>query len=153
MRRPAPYVTISSRKLSWRHIRLVYKPYFSSQQTVFFSHNKSANDTFNHGFSAKRTGFPGRHGHWFFFKSLTCMQWRPHISTASALRMCVVYICALCMCAYISRQNGFSTRTKYLTFCLFIFQFETYILKTFLIWNTVFFKVFYVFPVRMNRFS
>jgi hypothetical protein len=29
---------------------------FSAQQTVFFSHNKSANSTFNHGFSAKRTG-------------------------------------------------------------------------------------------------
>jgi hypothetical protein len=33
-----------------------YKPYFFSHRTVFFSHNKSANSTFSHGFSAKRTG-------------------------------------------------------------------------------------------------
>jgi hypothetical protein len=35
-----------------RHIglvRLSYKPYFFSQQTVFFSHSKSANSTFSHG--------------------------------------------------------------------------------------------------------
>ena len=47
----------------WRQIledvrpaRLAYKPYFFSQLTVFFSHNKSANNTFSHGLSAKRTG-------------------------------------------------------------------------------------------------
>ena len=34
---------------------LAYKPYFFSQRTVFFSHNKSANRTFSHGLSAKRT--------------------------------------------------------------------------------------------------
>ena len=38
-----------------RPVRLVYKPYFFSQQTIFFSHNKSANSTFIHGLSAKRT--------------------------------------------------------------------------------------------------
>ena len=37
-------------------IRLAYKPYFFSQRTVFFSHNKSVNSTFSHGLSAKRTG-------------------------------------------------------------------------------------------------
>ena len=36
-------------------------PYFFSQRTVFFSHNKAANSTFSHGLSAKRTG------HWNFF--------------------------------------------------------------------------------------
>jgi hypothetical protein len=36
-------------------IRLSYKPYFFSERTVFFSHNKSANNTSNHGLSAKRT--------------------------------------------------------------------------------------------------
>jgi hypothetical protein len=30
-------------------------PYFFNQRTVFFSHNKSANSTFSHVFSAKRT--------------------------------------------------------------------------------------------------
>ena len=39
-----------------RHVRLTYKPYFFSQRTVFFSYNKSANSTFNHDLSAKRTG-------------------------------------------------------------------------------------------------
>ena len=38
-----------------RPVRLAYKPYFFSQQTIFFSHNKLANSTFIHGFSAKRT--------------------------------------------------------------------------------------------------
>jgi hypothetical protein len=33
-----------------------YKLYFFSQRTVFFSHNKSANSTFSHGFSAKQIG-------------------------------------------------------------------------------------------------
>jgi len=32
---------------------LVYKPYFFSQRTIFFSHNKSANSIFSHGLSAK----------------------------------------------------------------------------------------------------
>ena len=36
-------------------IRLAYKSYFFSQRTIFFSHNKSANSTFSHGLSAKRT--------------------------------------------------------------------------------------------------
>jgi len=35
-------------------VRLAYKPYFFSQRTVFFSHNKSANSTFSHDLSAKR---------------------------------------------------------------------------------------------------
>jgi len=39
-----------------RHVCLAYKSYFFSQQTVFFSHNKSANSIFNHVLSAKRTG-------------------------------------------------------------------------------------------------
>ena len=38
-----------------RHVRLAYKPYFFSQRIVFFSHNKSANNTFGHGLSTKRT--------------------------------------------------------------------------------------------------
>ena len=37
-------------------VRLAYKSYFFSQRTIFFSHNKSANSTFSHGLSAKRTG-------------------------------------------------------------------------------------------------
>jgi len=39
-----------------RPVRLAYKLYFFSQRTIFFSHNKSANNTFNHGLSAKRAG-------------------------------------------------------------------------------------------------
>ena len=35
---------------------LAYKPYFFSQRTIFFSHNKSANSTFSHGLSTKQTG-------------------------------------------------------------------------------------------------
>jgi len=35
---------------------LAYKPYFFSQRILFFSYNKSANGTFSHGLSAKRTG-------------------------------------------------------------------------------------------------
>ena len=34
-------------------VRLAYKPYFFSQRTVFFSHNKSTNGTFSHGLLAK----------------------------------------------------------------------------------------------------
>jgi len=37
-------------------VRLAYKSYYFSQRTVFFSHNKSANSTFSHDLSAKRTG-------------------------------------------------------------------------------------------------
>jgi len=37
-------------------VRLVYKPYFFSQRTIFFSHNKLANSTFSHSLSAKQTG-------------------------------------------------------------------------------------------------
>ena len=33
---------------------LAYKPYFFSQRTIFFSHNKSANSTFSHGLSVKQ---------------------------------------------------------------------------------------------------
>jgi len=36
-------------------VRLSYEPYYFSERTVFFSHNKSANSTFSHGFSAKQT--------------------------------------------------------------------------------------------------
>jgi len=39
-----------------RPVRLAYKPYFFSQRTIFFSHNKLANSTFSHGLSAKRIG-------------------------------------------------------------------------------------------------
>jgi hypothetical protein len=47
--------------LSWwiGHVRLSYNPYFSTcflVGVVFFSYNKSANNTFNHIFSAKQTG-------------------------------------------------------------------------------------------------
>ena len=31
-----------------------YKPYFFSQRTIFFSHTKSANNTFSNGLSAKQ---------------------------------------------------------------------------------------------------
>jgi hypothetical protein len=34
-------------------VRLSYKPYFFNQRTIFFSHNKSANNTFSHDFSTK----------------------------------------------------------------------------------------------------
>ena len=43
-------------RLRFRPVYLAYKPYFFSQRTVFFSHNKSTNSTFSHGLSAKRTG-------------------------------------------------------------------------------------------------
>ena len=36
--------------------RFAYKLYFFNQRTIFFSHNKSVNGTFNHGLSGKRTG-------------------------------------------------------------------------------------------------
>ena len=39
-----------------RHVRLAYKPFFFSQRTIFFSHNKSANSTFSLGLPAERTG-------------------------------------------------------------------------------------------------
>ena len=48
-------------------VRLAYKPYFFSQRTVFFSHNKSVNNTFSHDLSAKRTGplsFANNHVLW-----------------------------------------------------------------------------------------
>ena len=87
-----------------------------------------------------------------FFKSLTCMQWRPHTSTGSALRMSVVNICALCMCAYINRQNGFSTRMKYPTFCLFISILKHIYWKLSSFEIQFFFTISYVSPVRMNWF-
>jgi len=37
-------------------VRLFYELYYFSKRTVFFSHNKSANNTVSHGFSANRTG-------------------------------------------------------------------------------------------------
>ena len=37
-------------------IHLSYETYFFSERILFFSHNKSANSTFSHGLSAKRTG-------------------------------------------------------------------------------------------------
>ena len=36
-------------------VRLAYKPYFFSQWTVFFFHNKSVDSTFGYDLSAKRT--------------------------------------------------------------------------------------------------
>jgi hypothetical protein len=36
-------------------VRLSYKPYFFQPSNIVFSHNKSANSTFSHGFLAKRT--------------------------------------------------------------------------------------------------
>jgi hypothetical protein len=41
------------------HVRLSYELYFFNQRTVFFSHNESANSTFNHVFSAQRYMFFG----------------------------------------------------------------------------------------------
>jgi len=37
-----------------RPVRLAYKPYFFSQRTIFFSHNKSANNIFSHDLSGER---------------------------------------------------------------------------------------------------
>ena len=48
-------VAISSRLLVVAR-ELAYKPYFFSQRIIFFSHNKSANSTFSHDLSVKRTG-------------------------------------------------------------------------------------------------
>ena len=42
-------------RLVFGPVRLAYQPYFFNEVTVFSSHNKSANNTFSHGFSAKRT--------------------------------------------------------------------------------------------------
>jgi hypothetical protein len=42
------------------HVRLSYNSYFSTYflaETVFFSHDKSTNSTFNLDFSAKRTDY------------------------------------------------------------------------------------------------
>jgi hypothetical protein len=36
-------------------VRLSYEPYCFSEGIMFFSHGKSANGTFSHDFSAKRT--------------------------------------------------------------------------------------------------
>jgi hypothetical protein len=38
------------------HVCLSYKSYFFSKRIVFSSHHKSANSTFSHDLSAKRTG-------------------------------------------------------------------------------------------------
>jgi len=46
----------TARKTGNRGVRSAYKPYFFSQRTIFLFHNKSANSTFSHGLSAKRTG-------------------------------------------------------------------------------------------------
>jgi len=37
-------------------IRWSYEPYYFSERTIFFSHNKLANSTFSHGLLAKRRG-------------------------------------------------------------------------------------------------
>jgi hypothetical protein len=37
-------------------VRFAYRPYFFSERIIFFSHNKLVNNTFQLGFSAKRTG-------------------------------------------------------------------------------------------------
>ena len=39
-----------------RPCSLGYKPYCFSEGTVFFSHNKSANSTFSHGFFSEANG-------------------------------------------------------------------------------------------------
>ena len=60
---------ISNEKVvNYRPVRLAYKPYFFSQRTIFFSHNKSANSTFSHDLSAKRTG--QSKSEWLY-----CSQW------------------------------------------------------------------------------
>ena len=41
-----------------RPCSLGYKPYCFSEGTVFFSHNKSANSTFSHGFSSEQGLYP-----------------------------------------------------------------------------------------------
>ena len=62
-------------------VHLAYKPYFFSQRTVFFSHNKSANSAFSHGLSAKRTGHVHRQigGHTHTIAPITTWQ-RTHYS-------------------------------------------------------------------------
>ena len=50
-----------------RPIRLAYKPYFFSQQTIFFSHNLSTNVTFSRSLSAQtnsQISFVHRHTVW-----------------------------------------------------------------------------------------
>jgi len=44
-------------RLAYGSVHLTYQPYFFSEETMFFSHNKLANSTFQCDFSAKRTGF------------------------------------------------------------------------------------------------
>jgi len=41
-------------KKNMHPVRWTYKPYFFSQQTVFFSHTKSTNSTFSHDLSVKQ---------------------------------------------------------------------------------------------------
>ena len=47
--------TLHVYKNDYRSVRLVYKSYFFNQGTIFFSHNKSTNNTFSYDLSAKRT--------------------------------------------------------------------------------------------------
>jgi hypothetical protein len=43
------------REVTRKPVCSFYKPYFFSERTVFFFHNKSANSAFSHDVSAKRT--------------------------------------------------------------------------------------------------
>ena len=52
----APKRSKGSRRHQRRHVRSSYEPYFFNKEITFFSHNKSANNTFSYGFSVKRTG-------------------------------------------------------------------------------------------------
>jgi hypothetical protein len=72
-------------------VRLSYNLYFSAcflVETVFFPHNKLANNTFNHDFSTKRTG-PGREavGSRSAFFAGSASPWE--LGTASAVRRAV----------------------------------------------------------------
>jgi hypothetical protein len=52
-------VALNGNKSDGGHVRLSYNPYFQFvflAKIIFFSHNKSANSTFSHAFSGKRTG-------------------------------------------------------------------------------------------------
>ena len=48
---PTMYAFRQAQRKDLRHVRLAYKSYFFSQQTIFFSHNKLANNIFSHGLS------------------------------------------------------------------------------------------------------
>ena len=60
-----------------RPVRLAYKPYFFTQRTIFFSHNKSTNSTFSHGLSAKRTGQRSASlRFWRFVRTSVLLRWQ-----------------------------------------------------------------------------